>query len=76
MPGRILHPVHINTRPEDGGRKDTVRELARNWSGDPGMLEWMASRPEFDCEEFVRWLAEQEMSFAVEPEDYTLLELM
>ena len=63
-------------KPGDGGRKDAVRELARNWSGDPSMLEWMACRPEFDCEAFVRRLAEQEMAIAAEENGYTLVWLM
>ncbi|ABB23692.1 hypothetical protein [Pelodictyon luteolum] len=63
-------------KPADSGRRDAVRDLARSWSRDPAMLEWMAQRSEFKCEAFVRQLAEQEISLSDEVMGGTLIWLM
>jgi|GEM_PF-3561250 len=63
-------------KPENSGRRDAVRNLARSWSRDPAMLEWMAQRREFDCEAFVRKLVEQEISLSDEVMGGTLAWLM
>ncbi|KAA6231731.1 hypothetical protein FP507_00345 [Chlorobium phaeovibrioides] len=63
-------------KPENNTRRDAVRELARSWSRDPAMLEWMAQRREFECEPFVRKLVEQELSLSDEVMGGTLAWLM
>jgi hypothetical protein len=62
--------------PANSRRPDDVRELARNWSSDTAMLEWIARRTEFRSESFVRKLAEQELFVSREKMSGTLTWLM